>query len=117
MGCGKSSLISAMLGETIKEAGSVNSSGQVAYVAQQAWIQNSTLKDNILFSQPYDESRYEETVDACALRTDLEILPAGDQTEIGEKGINLSGGQKQRVSLARAVYSDNDLFLLDDPLR
>ena len=77
----------------------------MAYVAQQAWIQNSTLRDNILFCKEYQQKKYEGTIEACALKTDLEILPAGDQTEIGEKGINLSGGQKQRVSLARAVYS------------
>ena len=74
-------------------------------MAQQAWIQNSTLRDNILFCKEYQQKKYEGTIEACALKTDLEILPAGDQTEIGEKGINLSGGQKQRVSLARAVYS------------
>ena len=116
VGCGKSSLISAMLGETCREAGRVESRGSVAYVAQQAWIQNSTLRDNITFCQEFDEKKYEDIIDSCALRTDLEILPGGDQTEIGEKGINLSGGQKQRVSLARAVYSDSDLYLLDDPL-
>ena len=79
-------------------------------------MQNATLKDNILFGEPYDKNWNEEVIEACALRTDLEMLPGGDQTEIGEKGINLSGGQKQRISMARAVYSDGDLFLLDDPL-
>ena len=79
-------------------------------------MQNATLKNNILFGKPYDENRYQEIIDACALRPDLDILPGGDETEIGEKGINLSGGQKQRVSLARAVYSQSDLLLLDDPL-
>ena len=79
-------------------------------------MQNATLKDNILFGEPFDKDWYEEVIEACALRTDLEMLPGGDQTEIGEKGINLSGGQKQRVSLARAVYSKSDLLFLDDPL-
>ncbi len=79
-------------------------------------MQNATLKSNILFGKPYDKDRYKELIDACALRPDLDILPGGDETEIGEKGINLSGGQKQRVSLARAVYSQSDLLLLDDPL-
>jgi len=116
VGSGKSSLISAMLGELHKESGRVATSGRVAYVPQQAWIQNCTLKDNIIFNQPGDEERYKQAVESCALTTDLEILPAGDQTEIGEKGINLSGGQKQRVSMARAVYSQADVFLLDDPL-
>ena len=79
-------------------------------------MQNATLKSNILFGKSLEKDRYEYIVDACALRPDLEILPGGDETEIGEKGINLSGGQKQRVSLARAVYSQSDLLLLDDPL-
>jgi len=116
VGCGKSSLISAMLGEMHKETGVVSTVGKIAYVPQQAWIQNSTLRDNILFCVEDNENKYEAVIDDCALRTDLEILPAGDQTEIGEKGINLSGGQKQRVSLARAVYSESDLYFLDDPL-
>ena len=90
--------------------------GSIAYAAQQAWIQNATLKNNILFSKAADESRYQKVIDACALIPDLEMLSAGDETEIGEKGINLSGGQKQRVSLARASYSDADIYLLDDPL-
>ena len=79
-------------------------------------MQNATLKSNILFGKLYNRDRYEEILDACALRPDLDILPGGDETEIGEKGINLSGGQKQRVSLARAVYSKSDLLFLDDPL-
>lgn len=79
-------------------------------------MQNATLKSNILFGKTLEEDRYQYIIDACALRPDLEILPGGDETEIGEKGINLSGGQKQRVSLARAVYSQSDLLLLDDPL-
>lgn len=116
VGVGKSSLLSAMLGEMEKLDGHVNVKGSVAYVAQQAWIQNATLRDNILFGEPYDEDRYNRILDACALRPDLEILPAGDATEIGEKGINLSGGQKQRVSMARAVYHDCDIYLMDDPL-
>ena len=116
VGSGKSSLLSAILGEMDKVEGKVNQIGKIGYVPQQAWIQNSTLKDNILFCSPDNDKKYDEVIDACALTTDLEILPAGDQTEIGEKGINLSGGQKQRVSLARAVYSNSDLLLLDDPL-
>ncbi|XP_032595393.1 multidrug resistance-associated protein 1 isoform X9 [Drosophila grimshawi] len=116
VGSGKSSVIQAFLGEMEKISGSVNTVGTMAYVPQQAWIQNATVRDNILFGKPYDRKRYNRVIDACALRTDIEILSAGDQTEIGEKGINLSGGQKQRISLARAVYSDADLYLLDDPL-
>uniref|UniRef100_H0ZFW7 ATP binding cassette subfamily C member 3 n=1 Tax=Taeniopygia guttata TaxID=59729 RepID=H0ZFW7_TAEGU len=116
VGCGKSSLVSALLGEMEKLEGEVAVKGSVAYVPQQAWIQNATLKDNILFGQAPNEEKYQDALEACALKTDLEVLPGGDQTEIGEKGINLSGGQRQRVSLARAVYSSSDIFLLDDPL-
>ena len=79
-------------------------------------MQNATLRENITFGKPFHKTRYQEVVNACALKTDLDMLPGGDQTEIGEKGINLSGGQKQRVSLARAVYSQANLVLLDDPL-
>ncbi|XP_036408292.1 multidrug resistance-associated protein 1 isoform X1 [Megalops cyprinoides] len=116
VGSGKSSLLSALLGEMHKQEGSVYVKGSVAYVPQQAWIQNATLRDNILFGRERKESWYQRVVEACALLPDLEILPAGDATEIGEKGVNLSGGQKQRVSLARAVYCDSAVYLLDDPL-
>uniref|UniRef100_A0A8C6JAU0 Canalicular multispecific organic anion transporter 1 n=1 Tax=Melopsittacus undulatus TaxID=13146 RepID=A0A8C6JAU0_MELUD len=116
VGSGKSSLVSAMLGEMEHIKGHINIQGSLAYVPQQAWIQNATLKDNILFGSELDETRYQQVIKACALLPDLELLPAGDQTEIGEKGINLSGGQKQRVSLARAVYSNADIYVLDDPL-
>lgn len=116
VGCGKTSLISVLLGEMEKINGKVNVDGRVAYVPQQAWIQNATLKDNILFGTPYEEQRYNKVIEACALNQDLAMLPGGDLTEIGEKGINLSGGQKQRVALARAVYSGADIYLFDDPL-
>ncbi|CAL1291845.1 unnamed protein product [Larinioides sclopetarius] len=116
VGAGKSSLLSALLGDMVKWCGKVNVKGSVAYVPQQAWIQNATLRKNVLFTQTYDEKKYKSVLEACALAQDLEILPGGDMTEIGEKGINLSGGQKQRVSLARAVYSDADIYYLDDPL-
>ncbi|XP_056263509.1 multidrug resistance-associated protein 1 isoform X1 [Pseudoliparis swirei] len=116
VGSGKSSLLSALLGEMDKLEGTVAVKGSVAYVPQQAWIQNATLKDNIMFGQERRQTWYQRVVEACALEPDLEILPAGDETEIGEKGVNLSGGQKQRVSLARAVYCDRAVYLLDDPL-
>ncbi|XP_041776324.1 multidrug resistance-associated protein 1 isoform X5 [Anopheles merus] len=116
VGSGKSSLLSAFLGEMDKISGRVNTLGRIAYVSQQAWIQNATLKDNILFGKPMDQRRYARVIEACALKPDIEMLPGGDMTEIGEKGINLSGGQKQRVSLARAVYNDADVYFLDDPL-
>lgn len=108
VGSGKTSLISALLGEMYnlnpKSQIYLNSSS-IAYVPQQAWIKNATLKQNILFDKEYEEYLYEAVIDACALRSDLELMPAGDETEIGEKGINLSGGQKQRISLARALYA------------
>lgn len=116
VGCGKTSLISALLGEMEKLEGQISIRGSVAYVPQQAWIQNATLRDNILFGRAYVEQKYRCVLEACALTPDLEVLPGGDQTEIGEKGINLSGGQRQRVSLARALYSEADVYLLDDPL-
>ncbi|KAL5018705.1 hypothetical protein ScPMuIL_004427, partial [Solemya velum] len=116
VGSGKSSLLSAILGEMDKLEGSISVKGTLAYVAQVAWIQNATLKDNILFGKYPLETEYKKIVEACALRPDFEILLNRDLTEIGEKGINLSGGQKQRVSLARALYQDSDIYLLDDPL-
>ncbi|KAL4218281.1 Multidrug resistance-associated protein 1 [Mactra antiquata] len=116
VGSGKSSLLSAMLGEMEKDEGKVNIDGHVAYVSQQAWIYNETIKNNILFSNDYHENTYNDVIDACCLQRDLDILVARDETEIGEKGINLSGGQKQRVNIARAVYFNSDIYLLDDPL-
>uniref|UniRef100_A0A673LQ85 Canalicular multispecific organic anion transporter 1-like n=1 Tax=Sinocyclocheilus rhinocerous TaxID=307959 RepID=A0A673LQ85_9TELE len=116
VGSGKTSLISALLGELHSLKGRINIKGSVAFVPQQAWIQNATLKDNVLFGSDVNEERYRSVVEGCALGPDLDLLPGRDQTEIGEKGINLSGGQKQRVSLARAVYSSADVYLLDDPL-
>uniref|UniRef100_A0A8B9RF21 ATP-binding cassette, sub-family C (CFTR/MRP), member 3 n=1 Tax=Astyanax mexicanus TaxID=7994 RepID=A0A8B9RF21_ASTMX len=116
VGCGKSSLVAALLGEMEKLEGHISIRGSVAYVPQQAWIQNATLRDNILFGRPYVEQKYRCVLEACALTPDLEVLPGGDLTEIGEKGINLSGGQRQRVSLARALYSEADVYLMDDPL-
>eukprot|EP00095_Tigriopus_kingsejongensis_P007287 maker-scaffold313_size211302-snap-gene-0.9 protein:Tk07287 transcript:maker-scaffold313_size211302-snap-gene-0.9-mRNA-1 annotation:"multidrug resistance-associated protein 1 isoform x4" len=116
VGAGKSSLISAMLGEMDRTQGSINTKGQISYVPQQAWIQNGTVQYNITFGNRFKESTYKRVIDSCALRTDLDMLPGGDQTEIGEKGINLSGGQKQRVSMARATYNGGKLFFLDDPL-
>ncbi|XP_064615188.1 ATP-binding cassette sub-family C member 5-like [Liolophura sinensis] len=116
VGSGKSSLVSAILGRMITMTGSIAVNGKVAYVSQQAWIMSGTLRDNVLFGFPYDEDKYALVIEACGLLPDIESLIAGDQTEIGERGLNLSGGQKQRISLARAVYSNADIYLLDDPL-
>ena len=97
-------------------SGQININGSISYVAQQAWIQNETVRNNIIFGKNLDRNLYDNVIESCALISDLKILPAEDMTEIGEKGINLSGGQKQRVSLARAIYSDSDIYLLDDVL-
>ncbi|KAF9542259.1 hypothetical protein EC957_002211 [Mortierella hygrophila] len=116
IGSGKSSVLSAIIGDMYKYQGSVQVRGSVAYVNQQAWILHCSVKDNILFGKPLDQDRYEAVIRACCLQQDLDMLPNGDQTEIGERGINLSGGQKQRVALARAAYQDAGVYLLDDPL-
>nr|QNH67946.1 ATP-binding cassette transporter subfamily C member 1 X7 [Brachionus plicatilis] len=116
VGSGKSSLLSGLLNEMHLVNGKLNLNGSTAYVSQQAWIQNASIKKNILFNLSCNEEFYEKILEACCLLPDLEILPSGDNTEIGEKGINLSGGQKQRISLARAIYSNADIFMLDDPL-
>uniref|UniRef100_A0A8C4UKM5 Multidrug resistance-associated protein 1 n=1 Tax=Falco tinnunculus TaxID=100819 RepID=A0A8C4UKM5_FALTI len=116
VGSGKSSFLSAVLGEMEKLEGTVQRRGSVAYVSQQAWIQNDSLQENILFGANLNMPYYKLVLESCALLPDLEQLLNGDQTEIGERGVNISGGQKQRVSLARAVYSNADLYLLDDTL-
>ncbi|XP_070181093.1 ATP-binding cassette sub-family C member 10-like [Littorina saxatilis] len=119
VGSGKSSLLSAVLAEMNRLQGEVCVHGLkqgFALAAQESWIQNATVRDNILFNQPYNATRYEAVLWACALTEDLKVLPAGDQTEVGENGVTLSGGQKARVALARAVYQDKNIYLLDDPL-
>ncbi|KAM9618308.1 ATP-binding cassette sub-family C member 2 isoform 1-T1 [Trichechus inunguis] len=116
VGSGKSSLMSAILGEMENVHGHITIKGTIAYVPQQSWIQNGTIKDNILFGSELNEEKYQQVLEACALLPDLEVLPGRDLAEIGEKGINLSGGQKQRISLARATYQDSDIYILDDPL-
>ncbi|KAL2917874.1 hypothetical protein HK105_202747 [Polyrhizophydium stewartii] len=116
VGSGKSSLLNALVGEMKRVKGSVTFSSRIGYAPQQAWIQNASVKDNILFGQPLDEERYRAVIRDCSLEKDLEILADGDLTQIGERGINLSGGQKQRVNLARMVYFNADIVLLDDPL-
>lgn len=118
IGSGKSSLLSAILGEMTTITGSVKwrKGAKVAYGSQKAWLMNATLKDNIIFGQPYDEAKYRKVIECSALKPDIEMLPAGDQTEIGERGINVSGGQKQRISIARTLYSNSDIILFDDPM-
>ncbi|KAF9326067.1 Multidrug resistance-associated protein 1 [Podila minutissima] len=116
VGQGKSSLLGAIIGDMYKHKGRVRVYGQLAYVPQQAWIINASLRENILFGNALDQERYDRITAAVGLIPDFKMLPAGDLTEIGERGINLSGGQRQRVSLARAAYQDADIYLLDDPL-
>ncbi|KAJ7270615.1 multidrug resistance-associated ABC transporter [Mycena haematopus] len=116
VGSGKSSILQAMIGEMRRTSGTVVFGGTMAYVPQTAWIRNATLRENVVFGQGEDEDKFRQVIRACSLEHDLEVLPHGEETEIGERGINLSGGQKARVSLARAAYSDTDIVLLDDPL-
>ncbi|KAM9192149.1 LOW QUALITY PROTEIN: ATP-binding cassette sub-family C member 11-like [Dugong dugon] len=115
-GSGKSSLLSAILGEMYLLEGLVGMHGSLAYVPQQAWIIGGSVRENILMGGQYDKARYLQVLHCCSLKQDLEILPFGDMTEIGDQGLNISGGQKQRISLARAVYSNREVYLLDDPL-
>ncbi|KAL3666867.1 hypothetical protein V7S43_007816 [Phytophthora oleae] len=116
VGSGKSTLLSGVLGDARCSAGSVAYRGKVAYVSQQPFIQNATVRDNITFGLAFNADKYEEALRVSSLKKDLRILTAGDRTEIGEKGINLSGGQRTRVAIARAVYQDADIYLLDDIL-
>lgn len=116
VGTGKSTLISAMFGDNFKVSGKVILRGNIAYVPQQPWIMNATVRDNITFGLKWDPTFYEQVIESCCLKLDLKMLSDDDLTEIGERGINLSGGQKARISLARALYARADIYLLDDPL-
>lgn len=116
VGSGKSSLLAALAGDMRRTNGSATMGGNRAFCPQHAWIQNTTVRENILFGKEYDQKWYEQVIEACALRQDLEMLPNSDQTEIGERGITISGGQKQRLNIARAIYFNSDIVLMDDPL-
>ncbi|XP_057486245.1 ABC transporter C family member 3-like [Actinidia eriantha] len=115
VGSGKSSLLSCISGEIPKISGTIRLCGTKAYVAQSPWIQSGKIEENILFGRDMDREKYDEVLAACSLKKDLDILSFGDQTVIGERGINLSGGQKQRIQIARALYQDADVYLFDDP--
>ncbi|RPA94274.1 hypothetical protein L873DRAFT_1442024 [Choiromyces venosus 120613-1] len=116
VGSGKSSLLAALAGDMRKTSGNIKRGPRVAYCPQYAWIQNASVRENIIFGREFKEDWYADVVDACALQQDLDMLPHGDQTEIGERGITVSGGQKQRLNIARAIYFDADIVLMDDPL-
>ncbi|XP_074845341.1 ATP-binding cassette sub-family C member 4 isoform X5 [Carettochelys insculpta] len=116
VGAGKSSLLSAVLGELPKDKGLVDVRGRIAYVSQQPWVFPGTVRSNILFGREYDKDKYEKVLKVCALKKDMQMLADGDLTMIGDRGATLSGGQRARVNLARAVYQDADIYLLDDPL-
>ncbi|XP_049425688.1 multidrug resistance-associated protein 4 [Epinephelus fuscoguttatus] len=116
VGAGKSSLLSTILGELPNEKGVLKVNGQLTYAAQQPWVFPGTIRSNILFGKEFSPQKYERVLRACALKRDMELLPDGDLTLIGDRGATLSGGQKARVNLARAVYQDADIYLLDDPL-
>ncbi|CAL4094228.1 unnamed protein product, partial [Meganyctiphanes norvegica] len=116
VGSGKGSLLNAILGELPVSLGNITVRGKIAYASQEPWVFSGTLKQNIIFGQPFNEKKYHEVIRVCALERDLDQLPLGDKTLVGERGVSLSGGQKARVNLARAVYYDADIYLLDDPL-
>ncbi|EAR99969.2 ATP-binding ABC transporter (macronuclear) [Tetrahymena thermophila SB210] len=116
VGSGKSSLLRCIFKEVPKYRGYFNFQGRIAYVEQEPYIFNKIIKENIIFGAKYDEEYYNRVVQACCLVDDLKLFDYGDQTQIGERGANISGGQKARISLARAVYSQADIYLLDDPL-
>lgn len=116
VGSGKTSLLAALAGEMRQTVGEIRQSARLAYCPQSAWIQNASVRDNVVFGRDFDADWYQKVVYACALQPDLDMFPDGDQTEIGERGITVSGGQKQRINIARAIYFDTDIVLMDDPL-
>ncbi|PWA31974.1 hypothetical protein CCH79_00018855, partial [Gambusia affinis] len=116
VGAGKSSLLSAILGELPRDTGALRVKGQLAFASQQPWVFPGTIRSNILFGRELNPKKYEKVLQACALKKDLDVFPDGDLTLIGDRGATLSGGQKARLNLARAVYEEADVYLLDDPL-
>ena len=116
VGSGKTTLLNAILGELKQVEGSASVNGSIGYVAQKAWIQNNTVRSNILFGSKYKRDHYTKVAAASQLYSDFKQLPKGDETEIGDRGLNISGGQKQRVAIARAIYQKRDVYLFDDPL-
>ena len=117
IGSGKSSLLLAILNEMLADKKArVTINGSIAYSSQKPWIMSATVKDNITFQSTFDDNKFNKAIYHASLEQDMKILPFGVETEIGEKGINISGGQKARIGLARAIYADRDIYLLDDIL-
>jgi len=116
VGAGKSSFLNVLLGEVGIDKGEAMVHGKISYASQESWVFEGTIRDNIVFVEDYNERRYKKVVKVCGLERDMELLPRGDLTVVGERGVSLSGGQKARVNLARAVYRKADIYLLDDPL-
>ena len=116
IGSGKSTFLMSLMNEIPITKGSIKLNGRIAYVAQDPWIVNGSIRDNILFGREYDKNKYKTIIDVCGMQYDLEQLPHGDRSLVGERGVSLSGGQKIRLTLARALYSEADIYLLDDPL-
>jgi ABC-type multidrug transport system fused ATPase/permease subunit len=116
VGAGKSSLIYAMMNEMVKHKGVVRKNGKMALISQETFLQNDTIRNNITFGMPYDQHKFEHILDICQMKPDMAMLPGREMTEIGERGVNMSGGQKQRINIARGVYSEADIYLIDDAL-
>ena len=116
VGSGKTAFLLSILGQMRLISGKIGVKGSVAYVTQEPWILNATVRENIVFGYPMSERRYYEAINYCALTNDISSLPASDKTEVGERGVTLSGGQKQRISLGRAYFANKDIYLMDDPL-
>lgn len=116
VGAGKSTLLLGLIGELENYSGNIDVRGKVAYISQQPWIFTASIKQNILFGNEYNKEKFDRIVSVCSLKKDIELLPFGEDTLAAEKGINLSGGQRARISMARALYSEADIYLFDDSL-